>query len=140
MEGDAWVMSFKHAEDLLLSHGARRKVLSILKTIRDRQLELSGNPITSYILKSLLLYECEKHPHEHEWDEMLIGDRLIGIFLQLVSCLQCRRCPHYFVPTLDLFRGKPVACLDQAAKCAWKITRELILNSRALEAVYCTNY
>ena len=26
--------------------------------------------------------------------------------MQLISCLQCRRCPHYFLPAVDLFRGR----------------------------------
>lgn len=111
MEGDAWVLNFTEAENRLLQYdiphgGCRKKTLSILKTLRDRHLDLPGNPITTYILKSLLLYECEKHPRETEWDEASIGDRINGILLQLISCLQCRRCPHYFLPNLDLFRGK----------------------------------
>ncbi|RWS11737.1 Protein mab-21-like protein [Dinothrombium tinctorium] len=106
MEGDAWVLSFVEAENRLLQGGCRKKCLSILKTLRDRHLELPGQPITSYHLKTLVLYECEKHPRECEWDESSIGDRINGILLQLISCLQCRRCPHYFLPNLDLFRGK----------------------------------
>jgi hypothetical protein len=77
-----------------------------LKTLRDRHLDLPGLPINAYHLKTLLLYECEKHPRECEWDEVCLGDRINGILLQLISCLQCRRCPHYFLPNLDLFRGK----------------------------------
>ena len=40
MEGDAWIISLHEAETLLLVGGARKKVLSILKTIRDRHLDL----------------------------------------------------------------------------------------------------
>ena len=40
MEGDAWIISLHEAENLLLVGGARKKVLSILKTIRDRHLDL----------------------------------------------------------------------------------------------------
>ena len=64
MEGDAWVISFLEAENRLLVGGCRRKVLSILKTLRDNHLDLPGNPVTSYIMKTLLLYECEKHPRK----------------------------------------------------------------------------
>merc|ERR1712241_1015004 len=74
-------------ENRLLTGGCRRKVLSILKTLHDNHLDLPGNPITSYILKTLVLYECEKHPREFEWDESAIGDRINGILLQLISCL-----------------------------------------------------
>lgn len=133
MEGDAWVLSFFEAENRLLQGGCRRKCLNILKTIRDRHLDLPGNPVTGYHMKTLLLYECEKHPREHEWDETAIGDRINGIFLQLISSLQCRRCPHYFLPHVDLFKGKSPTALDNAAKQVWRLTREMLTNSRAFE-------
>lgn len=132
-EGDAWVICFKNAEDQLLQGGCRRKCLSILKTIRDRHMDLPGQPIQNYHMKTLLMYECEKHPREIEWDETCLGDRINGILLQMISCLQNRRCPHYFLPNLDLFKGKPTAGMDSAAKQAWRILRELLTNSRSLE-------
>lgn len=101
------------------------------------------------MLKTLLLFECEKHPRESEWSDQELGDRVIGkqrllfvcvipmcvpgILLQLVSCLQCRRCPHYFIQALDLLRNKPGGVLEQAAKAAWDLVRELILNPNALQ-------
>ncbi|XP_011299741.1 protein mab-21 [Fopius arisanus] len=133
MEGDAWVLSFKEAETRLLQGGCRKRCLSILKTLRDRHLDLPGNPITSYHMKTLLLYECEKHPLEAEWEASCLANRIIGIFLQLISCLQCRRCPHYFLPNLDLFKGKSPNGLESAAKQVWRLSRELLTNSRALE-------
>uniref|UniRef100_A0A6V7LEL5 Uncharacterized protein n=1 Tax=Bracon brevicornis TaxID=1563983 RepID=A0A6V7LEL5_9HYME len=133
MEGDAWVLSLNVAERRLLQGGCRKRCLSILKTLRDSHLDLPGNPITSYHMKTLLLYECEKHPLETEWDDSCLANRIIGIFLQLISCLQCRRCPHYFLPNLDLFKGKSASSLETAAKQVWRLTRELLTNSRALE-------
>ncbi|XKL61308.1 hypothetical protein PGB90_008365 [Kerria lacca] len=133
MEGDAWVMSFTEVESRLLYAGSRRKCLSILKTLRDRHLDLPGNPITNYHMKTLLLYECEKHPQDTEWDELCLGDRINGIFLQLISCLQCRRCPHYFLPHLDLFKGKAPSALENAARQVWRLTRELLTNSKAFD-------
>ena len=133
MEGDAWVISFFEAENRLLQGGCRRRCLSILKTLRDQHLDLPGNPVTSYICKTLLLYECEKHPREFDWDESCIGDRLNGIFLQLISCLQCKRCPHYFLPNLDLFKGKSPSAMENASKQTWRLARELLTNTRAFE-------
>lgn len=135
MEGDAWVISFTEAEKQLLVGGARKRCLSILKALRDRHLDIQGNPVTTYVVTTLLLYECEKHPKESEWQEGSIGDRIIGILNQLMSCLQCRRCPHYFLPSLDLFKGKsPTAC-DNASKLCWRLTRELLTNTKALESL-----
>ena len=56
-----------------------------------------------------------------------------GVLLQLISCLQCKRCPHYFLPNLDLFKGKRPDSMEQAAKQTWRLARELLCNSRALE-------
>ncbi len=58
------------------------------------------------------------------------------MLLQLVSCLQCRRCPHYFLPALDLLRAKPQHVLDQSARLAWALVRQLILNARALDTLW----
>jgi hypothetical protein len=135
MEGDAWAMSMAQAEEILLNHVNRRKVLSILKTLRDRHLDYPGSPITNYIVKTLILYECEKHTGDHEWSEYCIADRVVGVLLQLVSCLQCRRCPHYFLPQLDLFKGKPVQLFDNAAKISWSLVRQLLLSARSLETL-----
>ncbi|KFP44304.1 Protein mab-21-like 2 [Chlamydotis macqueenii] len=131
-ESDAWVLQFGEAENRLLMGGCRNKTkcLSVLKTLRDRHLELPGQPLNNYHMKTLLLYECEKHPRETDWDEACLGDRLNGILLQLISCLQCRRCPHYF---LDLFQGKPHSALESAAKQTWRLAREILTNPKSLD-------
>lgn len=133
LEGDAWVMCFTDAENRLLYGGCRRRCLSILKTLRDRHLDLAGDPVTAYVLKTLVLYECEKHPQEAEWDEPALGDRLLGILLQLITCLQCRRCPHYFLPAINLLRGTTPPSLEAAARQTWRLTRELLTNPKSLE-------
>lgn len=78
MEGDAWAMSMTQAENILLSNVNRRKAYSILKTMRDRHLDYIDSPITNYIIKTLTLYECEKHCGDHEWHEFCLSDRIIG--------------------------------------------------------------
>merc|ERR1712241_917538 len=135
MEGDAWIISLHEAESSLLVGGARRRVLSMLKCIRDGHLGLQGNPVTVHVLQTLVLYECEKHPREEDWEDSHIGDRISGIIMQLISCLQCRKCPHYFLPSVDLFRGKSPSSLDNAAKLTWGLLRELLTNSSALESL-----
>ncbi|XP_037070973.1 LOW QUALITY PROTEIN: protein mab-21-like 2 [Pollicipes pollicipes] len=133
MEGDAWVLTFSEAENRLLYGGCRRRVLSVLKTLRDRHLDLPGNPVTSYHLKILLLYECEKHPRELEWDDTAIYDRILGLLVQLISCLQNRRCPHYFLPALNLYKGISPAAMDTAAKQVWRLLRDIMFNPKSLE-------
>ncbi|XP_050689232.1 protein mab-21-like 2 [Eriocheir sinensis] len=133
LESDAWALSFADAENRLLYGAARRRGLAILKTLRDRHLDLPGEPVPAYAVKTLLLYECEKHPRECEWEEGVLGDRLVGVLLQLITCLQCRRCPHYFLPAINLLRGASPPALEAAAKQAWRLTRELLTNPRSLE-------
>ncbi|VEL33378.1 unnamed protein product [Protopolystoma xenopodis] len=155
-EGDAWLLDFHDAEERLLAGSARRRCLDILETLSERHLNLglpgqeeSGWPevaavrgggeegqqclVKAYHLKSLVLHECEKHPREEEWHEAALPDRVNGVLLQLISCLQHRRCPHYFLPQLDLFRGKSPVAMDLAAKQAWNLLRALITSPRALE-------
>ena len=49
-----------------------------------------GNPVSVHVLQTLVLYECEKHAREEEWEEAHIGDRISGILMQLISCLQVK--------------------------------------------------
>ncbi len=132
-EGDSWIISLNDAEDKLLVGGTRRKCLSVLKTLRDRQLELPGQPINNVIMKNLVLYECEKHPYDYEWEESNLADRINGIMLQLIACLQSRRFPAYFLPCVDMFKGKDVLSLDFAAKHIWRMQRQLKFNSKFLD-------
>lgn len=132
-EGDSWVISFAEAEDKLLVGLNRRKCMSILKTLRDRHLNLPGQPINYYTLKTLILYECEKHPFDYEWEDNMLGDRLNSVTLQLIACLQSRKCPAYFLGQVDMFRGKDVRHLDLAAKMTWKLQRELLFNPRCFD-------
>ncbi|CAK8684534.1 unnamed protein product [Clavelina lepadiformis] len=129
-ESDAWMMSFAEAEDRLLecASGCRRRCLSILKTLRDRHLDFSGSPLNNYHMKMLLLYECEKHPGDLEWNTSSIGDRL-----KLVSCLRCHRLPHYFLPGVDLFATSATPSLDEAARKVWCLTRQIITNSKSFD-------
>ena len=56
--------------------------------------------MSSYVVQTLLLYECEKHPRETEWEEGALGDRIAGILMQLISCLQV--CTAYLFDFKDL--------------------------------------
>jgi hypothetical protein len=37
------------------------------------------------------------------------------------------------LPNLDLFKGKSPSALENAAKQVWRLTRELLTNTRSLE-------
>ncbi|CAL8088669.1 unnamed protein product [Calicophoron daubneyi] len=148
-EGDAWLLDFYDAEEYLLSGGTRKQCLNILKTLVSEHLtgipsnSAQGNEsnsvailnptIEEYDLKILVLHECEKHPREDEWTKDTLADRINGILLQLISCLQHRRCPHYFLPQLDIFRGRSHAGMDVTARQAWCLLRDLLTCPGALD-------
>ncbi|VDD79585.1 unnamed protein product [Mesocestoides corti] len=126
-EGDAWQLDFYEAEERLLSQGSRQLCLSVLTTLLERHLVINDTPILhDYLIKTLLLHECEKHPREDEWTEYALPDRINGILLQLISCLQHRYCPHYFLPQLDLFSRHSIPILEIAARRSWALLRSLI--------------
>ena len=57
----------------------------VLKTLRELHLDMEI--INSNHLCNLLLSECEKHPNEEDWAPEVIGDRIVGILLQVfTSC------------------------------------------------------
>ena len=61
-----------------------------------------GNPVTVHVLQTLVLYECEKHPREEDWEEAHVGDRISGILMQLISCLQVDTNTQKLSPSLNV--------------------------------------
>ena len=55
----------------------------VLKTLRELHLDMEI--INSNHLCNLLLSECEKHPNEEDWAPEVIGDRIVGILLQVFT-------------------------------------------------------
>ena len=58
-------------------------MLSVLKALWESNIE--SDVINGTHLTNLLLIECEKHQNDDEWVPEVIGDRLIGILLQVVN-------------------------------------------------------
>ena len=102
--------------------------------------ELNGSCSTTYQAKGTCKESCNKTLWPIDGvtvyalrTHCLPPLHLSNLHLQLVSCLLCKRCPHYFLPNLDLFRGKSPSALEGAAKQVWRLTRELLTNTRAFE-------
>ena len=55
-----------------------------------------------HVLQTLVLYECEKHGREEEWEEAHVGDRISGILMQLISCLQVKSSYLWMFPNRKL--------------------------------------
>ncbi|XP_067949218.1 protein mab-21-like 2 [Watersipora subatra] len=130
-EGDAWLIEFTDAEErLMYSYDTnRKKILSILKCLRDRHLQVqSGSTITNHHLKTLLLFEGEKHPCDSEWQEDHYADRIHSVLLQLTACLQSHECLHYFQPGVNLFKGLDKKAMGVSARAVWAIIRRMAIS------------
>ena len=79
MEGDAWIISLHEAENLLLVGGARKKVLSILKTIRDRHLDLQVIIKMTKTRMMILMITGERNFHP-----------FFNLRATLCQCLSCK--------------------------------------------------
>jgi len=102
----AWRYSFNNGEKVLLldsvpaiANNCRRPVLRILKSLR---VDYNWPGIRSYHLKTLMLHEFESH-HPCNWTSENIMQCLKGALQRLKVFLQNRKCPHYFLPGINLF-------------------------------------
>ena len=105
-----WRYSFSAAEKKLALQGDRgepgtcyRKILRILKCLRE---EHKLSPLTSYHLKTIMLYEREENPDPRLWKEDQLGYRFMSAVERLLRCLLQRECPHYFMKDVNLFDSR----------------------------------
>ena len=129
-EDDVWHMSFTRTRSLILHQNVspyQQDCLEIIKTLIEKHCShIEDRPIEISLLESLILYELEKHPRTEEWLEACLGQRLVGVLLQLTSCLRSRSCLSYFIRSVDLLRGKTSRSLDLASVETWKLLRKFI--------------
>lgn len=92
----------------------RKQVFRILKALRE---ELDLQPLKSYHLKTILLYECEANPMPQQWSFNCLGDRFLGLLERLEKCLLKKKCPHYIMQEVDLFElFNPQKCSELAKR------------------------
>ena len=103
----AWRYSFNEAEKVLLldsqapiANNCRRPVLRILKSL---QKDYKWAGIRSYHLKTVLLHEFESH-HPRDWTSDNMFQCLKKALERLRDFLQSKKCPHYFLPGINLFK------------------------------------
>lgn len=100
-------MSFSAAEKKLFineGHGqassCRKQVLRIVKSLKEN---MKWDQLTSYHLKTIMLYECEAHPNPNQWSSDQLSRRVINFLRRLVWYLEEENCPHYFIKEMNLF-------------------------------------
>ncbi|XP_026538109.1 uncharacterized protein C2orf54-like [Notechis scutatus] len=109
-KGGFWRLSFRCAEMMILKEvdadgGQRRAALRLLKFVNQtRWTPEYGKILTSYHLKTILLWSCEIYPRREAWETLLSSlKNLLGL---LKHTLAEKRLPHYFLKPLNLFNKR----------------------------------
>ncbi|ETE71823.1 Protein mab-21-like 3, partial [Ophiophagus hannah] len=106
-KGGFWRLSFSCAEEMILKEvdadgGQRRAALRLLKFVNQtRWTPEYGKILTSYHLKTILLWSCEIYPRREAWETLLSS---LKTLLGLLKHTLVEKClPHYFLKPLNLF-------------------------------------
>lgn len=118
-----WSVSFSKAERELFSridegNGCRRFVYKMLKkhlqTCKSRSKnDLPG--LSSHVLKTQLLWSCEKHSAEGYWNHDNRDLCLIDAMSDLEKTLRSGSLPDYFNKNVEILKGKDRADLQEMA-------------------------
>ena len=113
MDQTEWPVSFSLAENKLgeMVSPVQRHVLVLLKMIKKFYFP---EVISTYYLKNLLFWECEKKGQVY-WREDNSGSCLLFMLDRLQECLESRHLPHYIMPQSNLLMYKDPSRLKEAA-------------------------
>ena len=113
MDETEWRTSFSLAENKLgeSMSPVQRHVIVLLKTIKKFYFP---EVISTYYLKILLFWECEKRGQVF-WREDNSGSCLLFMLDRLQECLESRHLPHYIMPQSNLLMYKDPSGLKEAA-------------------------
>ncbi|XP_033026840.1 uncharacterized protein LOC117059316 [Lacerta agilis] len=106
-KGGFWRLSFSHAETVILEDvdadgGQRRAALRLLKFVNlTKWTPEYGKILTSYHLKTILLWCCEIYPQKEQWETLLSS--LETLLRLLRHTLTKGNLPHYFLQPVNLF-------------------------------------
>ena len=113
MDETEWRTSFSLAENKLgeSMSPVQRHVIVLLKMIKKFYFP---EVISTYYLKNLLFWECEKKGQVF-WREDNSGSCLLFMLDRLQECLESRHLPHYIMPQSNLLMFKDPSRLKEAA-------------------------
>ena len=102
-----WRISFVLAERLLIRrmNSIQRFVYWFIKTIKDVVFTNYSDIISSYIIKTTILWVSEENDVSN-WQPSMVLDYIRLCFLKILNFLQADFCPNYFMRTCNLFHGK----------------------------------
>ena len=113
MDETEWRTSFSLGENKLGKSVSpvQRHVMVLLKMIKKFYFP---EVISTYYLKNLLFWECEKRG-EKFWREENSANCLLFMLDRLQECLESRHLPHYFMPQSNLLTYEDPSGLKEAA-------------------------
>jgi len=100
-----WRISFSKAEVKLMKAkglGNRNYCYRMFKLAIKDTVMSTCSLLTTYHLKTLLLWASERHPPDR-WSDENIAVCFLGLLDDLLHSLVNCSCPHYFIPDLNLF-------------------------------------
>ena len=100
-----WRISFSKAEVKLMNAkglGNRNYCYRMFKLAIKENIVSTCKLITTYHLKTLLLWASERHPSDR-WSDDNVAVCFLGLLDDLLHSLVNCSCPHYFIPELNLF-------------------------------------
>ena len=113
LESTEWCYSFAHVEKELANRRSEQQKLIylIIKSIFYKYMKpIDPEFITSYFLKTIMLWFCEEHPPDHRIWEIYFPSMINIIqylFKRFKEALERKRLQHYFIPKINLIRSLP---------------------------------
>ncbi|XP_030060809.1 protein mab-21-like 3 [Microcaecilia unicolor] len=115
-----WQLSFLRAERVLIEGidddgGCRMKCFRIIRQMKEDIWCTASKPvITSYHLKTLLLWTCEKYPRSKDWRNF--KKCFLRLVKKLHKCVSQHFLTHYFIKGTNLFKYANAHELDMVAQ------------------------
>ena len=111
-----WRVSFSVAEWAIVDQWSdtQRMCHIFLKTMLKEHVDTPKGIVTTYHLKTLMLWEVETKPKEF-WSQKYICKCVLVILQDLIHAVVSKDLPHYFIDFLNLFGTTNSCHLNQAA-------------------------
>ena len=124
MDETEWRTSFSLAENMLGESVSpvQRHIMVLLKMIKKFYFP---DVISTYYLKNLLFWECEKKEEEF-WTENNSANCLLFMLDRLQESLESHQLPHYIIPESNVLKYEDPTILNEAAVIVAEVRRNIL--------------
>ena len=92
----------------------RKKSQRIMKKLKEKWCPKNlKQELTSFHLKNILFWECEKFPYDSQWNNDMLSTRIESMCYLLTQHIQREHLPLYFHTKVNLFESKDKDVLHQ---------------------------